>query len=155
MFSSRSMKNFHKDLFNRHNLRNASNTDQFEYNCAGFALGTFSWYCPSHTGDVWGWRDWDMDYMEELTKECVEIMLNDFADLRVIADMNELGVGEYAIAFRVSSDGDFHYIRQMFYGTWKHKTGCGNIYEMNQEEVFTAEWCGRYDGPIVLFAKKF
>lgn len=156
MFSPRSMENFYKDLFNHNNARNAENTDQFDYNCAGFALGTFSWYLPTRTNGMWGsWFENDEE-IAKLTQECVQVMLEDFADLRVIADMSELGIGEYAIAFRLSADGDFHYIKQVFYGDWKHKTGIGNIYEISQEEVFTTEWCGgRYNGPIVLFAKKF
>lgn len=156
MFSWSSMKHFRKDLFNHSNARNVQNTNQQDYNCAGYALGTFSWYLPTHTDEIWG--DWFEDDTEiaKVTQMCVKVMLEDFADLRVIADMSELGINEYAIAFRISSDGDFHYMKQSFYKEWKHKTGWGDIHEISQEEVFTTEWCGgRYDGPIVLLAKKF
>ena len=156
MFSARSMRNFRKDLFNHSNARNVQNTNQFEYNCAGFALGTFSWYLPTRTDEMWGdWFESD-EAIAELTHECIQVMLEDFADLRIINDMSELGIGEYAIAFRLSADGDFHYMKQSFYKEWKHKTGWSDIHAISQEEVFTTNWCGgRYNGPLVLFAKKF
>ena len=43
MFSPDSQELF-PDLFNRNGERNAFNTDQWYYNCGGYALGTFSWY---------------------------------------------------------------------------------------------------------------
>lgn len=155
MFSPRSMKNFSKDLFNRRNLRNAENTDDFDYNCAGFALGTFSWYCPSYSDDTWGlFYDWSMEYMTKLTEECVDIMLEDFSDLRVVQDMTQVQANEYAIAFRLSSDGDFHYVRQLYKDLWLHKPGVTSIQAMREYDVFNSDWNERYNGPIVLFAKK-
>lgn len=156
MFSNRSMKNFRADPFNLRNARNASNTSRFDYNCAGFALDTYSWYCPSHTEYAWGWlEEWSIEYMELLTKQCVQIMLYDFADLRIIEDVSQVRADEYAIAFRVSSDGDFHYMKQIRKALWRHKCGAGTIQMIHQNKVFTTDWCdGRYNGPLVLFAKK-
>ena len=34
------------DPKNSNHLRNINNTDKFDYNCGGYALGTFSWYTP-------------------------------------------------------------------------------------------------------------
>ena len=34
------------DPFNHNGKRNRSNTDTDDYNCGGFALGTYSWYAP-------------------------------------------------------------------------------------------------------------
>ena len=157
MFSQRSMRDFKKDLFNHCRHRNSRNTSQFDYNCAGFALETFSWYCPSHNEYAWGCflHRRTKEEMEELTVKCVEIMLNDFTDLRVVFDMTEIHSDEYAIAFRVSSDGDFHYMKQIDGEHWEHKCGISDIYNISQEAVLHTKWCGgRYDGPIVLFAKK-
>lgn len=155
MFSTRSMFNFGSDLFNIRNARNAENTDQFDYNCGGYALGTFSWYLPSRTDEMWGfWLHRDKSELAEITEIAVKVMLEDFADLRVISDLSEVRTDEFAIAFRCSSDGDFHFVRQ-FRNEWYHKCGVSDIYMMEEEEVFSAVWNYRYDGPIVLFAKKF
>ena len=154
MFSRASHKYYGKDLFNTQKVRNAANTEDWEYNCAGFALGTFSWYCPSYDEDAWGWfEDWSWGFMEEVTQMAVNKMLRDFANLRLIRSMREVRPYEYAVAFRVSSDGDFHYVRQIEGNVWQHKPGGGHIRFMEETEVFSDGWCNdRYDGPLVLFA---
>lgn len=153
MFSGASHFLFGEDLYNRQKNRNAQNTMLSDYNCAGFALGTFSWYCPSYDEDTWGWlEDWSWDFMKQVTQLSVNKMLRDFDNLRLIHQMHELREGEYAVAFRVSSDGDFHYIRQICGEHWEHKCGGGLIKTMEECEVFTTYWNNRYDGPIVLFA---
>lgn len=158
MFSSRSQRLFGDDLFNSNRERNADNTDELDYNCGGYALGTFSWYLPSHL-TYSHWENWfgdeiDEDDLEAITDLAVEAMLEDFADLRLIDRLDEVRHDEYAIAFRVSSDGDFHYIKQGRSRFWTHKCGASRIFTMTRWEVFNTEWCHRYDGPIVLFAKK-
>lgn len=152
MFSKNSIRLYGHDLFNRNNQRNADNTEEGTYNCAGYALGTFSWYLP-HDENTWGHHFSKMD-MELITEECVHNMLNDFSDLRVINDLREVKRSEYAIAFRVSADGDFHYARHTRFQTWSHKLGAWWIDTMTRKEVLTTNWCNRYDGPIILFAKK-
>lgn len=157
MFSNLSMENFASDLFNLNRNRNEKNTSQWDYNCGGYALGTFSWYLPNDEDDrdkFWGWQDHSYEEMEAITLTCVEWMLNDFNDLRIIQQLNEVRHDEYAIAFRVSSDGDFHYIRQDKFRTWTHKCGSSHIRTITRWEVFHTEWNDRYNGPIVLFAKK-
>ena len=155
MFSPSSHRNFGDDLFNVNRMRNSINTEECLYNCGGYALGTFSWYLPSCTEHTWGvWEDWEMDEMQAITENAVAFMLNDFADLRVIDHLSEVRHDEYAIAFRVSSDGDFHYIKQGKSRTWTHKCGGGTIRTMTRWEVFYTNWNYRYNGPIVLFAKK-
>ena len=156
MFSNRSIELYGDDLFNRNGTRNEKNTKEGTYNCGGYALGTFSWYLP-HSEDVWDgmFAHWDVEKIERITAECVEQMLKDFSDLRVISDLREVKRSEYAIAFRVSADGDFHYARHSRFQTWKHKQGAWWIGTMTRKEVLTTNWCGgRYNGPLVLFAKK-
>lgn len=156
MFSNRSIRIYGDDLFNRKGARNVENTEEVTYNCGGYALGTFSWYLP-HSGHIWGGGSahWSMEKMERITAECVEQMLEDFSDLRVISDLREVKRSEYAIAFRVSADGDFHYARHSRFQTWTHKQGAWWIGTMTRKEVLTTNWCGgRYNGPLVLFAKK-
>lgn len=156
MFSERSLRHFGKDLYNTNKNRNPTNTHNFDFNCGGYALGTISWYLPSETQEVWGccWDDWDEQTVRNITAMAVAYMLADFSDLRVITHLREVRHDEYAIAFRVSSDGDFHYIKQGRSRMWTHKCGGTSIRKMTRWEVFNTDWCGRYDGPIVLFAKK-
>lgn len=44
--SRNNLKVNNTDLLNHYCRRKQNNTNRHEYNCGGFALGTFSWYCP-------------------------------------------------------------------------------------------------------------
>lgn len=145
-----------RDPFNNQNRRNGFNTDRDDYNCGGFALGTYSWYIPDPDGSWFGFRCYDLDEedMEEVTVRAVEKMLLDFPDLRVISTLAEIQANEYGIAFRVSSDGDFHFCKQFTGNLWYHKPGRSKIRSITEEEVLSADWYGRYDGKLFLFAKK-
>ena len=82
-------------------------------------------------------------------------MLKDFEGrLRVISSLKELEKNEYAIAYRVSSDGDFHFMRKAR-TRWHHKRGSTpTILTESEDNVFNSIWCDRYDGPIVLMAMR-
>lgn len=143
------------DPFNRLNCRNVSNTKKDTYNCAGYALETFSWYCP-YDGmyDCEEWAFASEYRMSEWTVKCVHKMLEDFPTLRVIDRTDDAHDNETVIVFRLSSDGDFHYIKRGKNHLWYHK--CGGSEEINimpEKEVFSKEWIFRYDGPLVLLAK--
>lgn len=143
-----------RDLFNNERARNIHNTDTHLYNSAGYALGTFSWYCP-YDDDFLLTLFCDFDAPEEITKQTVSYMLKDFGGkLRVISSLEELRKDEYAIAYRVSSDGDFHFMRKA--GTrWHHKRGSTpTILTESEDNVLNSIWCDRYDGPIVLMAMR-
>lgn len=149
------------DAYNLSNNRNIENTPKHLYNCGGYALGTFSWYCPysEKDDDNGSWFGFNCGYrtQEEAwrkTMYLVGFMLNDFCgQLRVIRDLSDLERHEYAIAFRLSADGDFHYIKQGKNDTWYHKRGASEaIHTMNTEQAFAQSWCDRYKGPIVLLA---
>ena len=145
------------DLFNVQRKRNIKNTCKALYNCAGYALGTFSWYCPNEKdNDDWGILD-DLSDAEMFAKtfETVNFMLKDFKGrLRLIGSVDEVQENEYAIAYRVSSDGDFHFMKKMANG-WHHKRGgSANIYIETEDYVLNGIWCDRYDGPIALMAMR-
>lgn len=151
------------DPFNFLRNRNVRNTKKRTYNCGGYALGTFSWYCPhraeddlNHFGNYYAK---DLSEAESITQHSVQVMLEDFGDkLRVISDVAEANLKtEVVIAFRISAEyGDFHYVRRGCNGGWYHKRGAyPHIDRMDAVEVFSDYWlCGsiRYDGPLVLFA---
>lgn len=151
------------DPFNFEKRRNIKNTDKNLYNCGGYALGTFSWYCPNAEEDdpfgLWNFIFSPLpipELMERVTASAVEQMLIEFADLRVITTLAEVKSDEYPIAFRVSHDGDFHYVKRARNGHWYHKLGSDSrICRMAESVVFSKDWGYRYDGRIVLLAKKF
>lgn len=146
------------DLFNVQRKRNIKNTSRLFYNCAGYALGTFSWYCPNEKDDDKYWGFWDyLSDAEMLVKtfETVQFMLKDFKGrLRLIGSVSEVQENEYAIAYRISSDGDFHFMKKMKNG-WHHKRGnTDRIYVESEDYVLKEVWCDRYNGPIVLMAMR-
>ncbi len=151
------------DPFNKNNNRNILNTKRNTYNCGGYALGTFSWYCP-HTEEDESRSRWGYDYSFTTREEAwvktmyaVSKMILDFeGNLRMIADLSHLDKKtERVVAFRLSEDGDFHYIKKSANGHWHHKRGSSfPIWRMSQEDVLHSVWCNRYNGPVVLLAIK-
>ena len=149
------------DRLNKLNKRSLSNTYARAFNCGGFALKTFSWYCPFRKGD----RDlenlydrFNGDYLAVL-QYTVDYMLKDFkGKLRVIQDLAELQEGEEAVAYRIETDcWDFHYIRRKKNGKWYGKIGwLPEIRRYTEEEAFdykSGAWGnGRYNSEMILFA---
>ena len=157
MFCNYSKLLNNSDLFNVQRKRNINNTKRHLYNCAGYALETFSWYCPNE--EDWGYWGYDEDLsdaeMFAKTFETVQFILKDFkGHLRLIGSVDEVQENEYAIAYRVSRNGDFHFMKKMANG-WHHKRGnTDRIYVESEDYVLKEVWCGRYDGPIVLMAMR-
>ena len=151
------------DPFNLNHKRNIRNTPKAAYNCGGFALGTFSWYCPhnekidkEYGGNYYCFNEADA---LAITKRSVETMLSDFAGrLRVINTVTEANLqSEYVVAFRIApNEDDFHFIRRGCQGNWYHKLGGREtIEQMDELEVFSEDWVFdsmHYNGPLVLFA---
>ena len=77
-----------EDFFNWRGLRNEDNTDRWDYNCAGFALGTFSWYEPEFFNDEGCYLCDDLaeegfsigDIQSTLCNGCVDSILKDFGE---------------------------------------------------------------------------
>lgn len=153
-----------RDPYNRSNSRNVNNTSKAVYNCGGYALNLFAWYCP------WGldvdeaetplarayWEDECFDDYEMFapTMRCVQNMLAEIPTLRLLTGINDdIASNEYMLAFRISHDGDFHYAKRGNNGIWHHKRGsCSEIRTMTLSELLSESWCGRYDGPLVFLA---
>ena len=142
----------HSDPFNLNRKRSTRNTSKRTYNCAGYALGTYSWYCPQEKD----WVDYSFTNQDEawrITLEAVAYMLRDFPFMRIIQKAKDAKRGEKVVAFRISSDGDFHYLKKAHNNRWYHKRGAKDCIEhMTDYEAMNLDWCGRYDGPIVLMA---
>lgn len=150
-----------KDPLNRRKNRTFAGTNRLDYNCGGYALETFNWYCPyreDEKGEFWTyWGELnDEDYTkEEVLRLTTERMIEEFKGcLRVIQDVSELQEGEYAIAYRIADD-DFHFAKRNSKGLWFEKRGSEpKILIMKKEEVFGENWNDRYDSEVVLLAKK-
>ena len=142
-----------RDLFNNERARNIHNTDTHLYNCAGYALGTFSWYQPYDNFDVHDSLFSDSNTLESITQQTVSCMLKDFEGrLRVISSLKELEKNEYAIAYRISSDGDFHFMKKAR-TRWHHKRGSTPIILTESDyNLLNIIFCVCYDGLIVLIA---
>ena len=153
-----------RDPYNSSNSRNIKNTSKAVYNCGGYALNLFAWYCPwglevqeSETplaraywqGDLFG-----TDEMFTPTFKCVQNMLAEIPTLRLLTGINDhIADNEYMLAFRISYDGDFHYAKRGNNGVWHHKRGSRDEIEtMTILELLDESWLGRYDGPLVFFA---
>lgn len=140
---------------NLHKVYSINNTPPSPlYNCGGYALNTFSWYCPYNKGTAWSAL---AEYygIEQLLDLTINYMIEEFGNnLRVINDIKELKENEYAIAYR-ASEYDFHYVKRASNGNWFHKRGgSGHIDRMKKEEVFSNCWVGEYDSRVCLLAKK-
>lgn len=161
---------FMRDPYNSANKRNINNTDKMDYNCGGYALGTFSWYMPCKPEDI---DDYYLDLLDtcdytELYDYAVSNMLKEFPKLHLSTQeivMNQQYDAEkyYAIAFRYSETldaeessygRDFHFAKQAKNGIWYHKRGCAeHIDRMNKVDLLKDWWNGTlvYNLPIVFF----
>lgn len=162
MVRTTNIPHMNSDRLNRTNKRNIRNTPRGGFNCAGYALRTFSWYCP------FGQYDGDLDSIlfqrfegnaEETLNYTVQYMLNDFPlVLRLISDLSEAQADEEIVAYRIAMDGwDFHFLRRCRDGKWRGKMGgTYGIHTYTQEQVFDTEseaWReGIYNSRMVLFA---
>lgn len=134
------------DPFNIAKERNTKNSDRGEYNCGGYALGCYSWYCPfaHHV------RDFEKN---------VNQILKDFPNARLIDNIQDLMPNEYMVAFRLSRD-DFHFMKRSKNGVWREKRGGQpEIRIVPKSVVFGEVWSPhRYDngyrGKLAFFAIK-
>ena len=119
-------------------LNQTTNLDS--YNCGGFALGTFDWYCP------YVWRNGQYDWAQ-MFEECCEEMTDNF-DLTPIRDPSTVPVDKKVIGFRFAIDEDadedadvddvvidFHFILRED-GVWYHKPGSNRICILPESEIY-------------------
>lgn len=149
-FNPKFAQRVEEDPLNKQNKRNLRNSGKRGYNCAGYALRCYSWYCP------YGVEHESWDFSTIPLETVIDRMLEDFkGKLRRISSCKECKFGEYVIAFRSSSRDDFHYARRGWNGTWYHKMGNRTcIQTMTTKEIFADTWFRVYDGELVLFAMK-
>lgn len=165
------------DFFNSKGLRNADNTDYWDFNCAGLALDTFSWYSVYKDGNDCEDEAYEIEELleshsfQEVYKiklnEYVNKVLKDFPNLRIINDEKELKDSERFIIFRfgaqeeetghISTDFHFRWYDKKR-GHWYEKCGQGDIeicdWEMKNDYWSCGDEANFYDSDLVYFALK-
>lgn len=165
-----------RDYLNRERKRNQDNTSLQEYNCGGYALGTYSWYLPYYDFETReeqvtdlisrGFNEYQI-YRQLLSLDTKQ-MLSDFKErLRVIKNESDLLDTETLIAYRIFvefnfyngklfyEDSDFHF-RVKRGDRWFEKNGDDLIHTVEDMSLFVP-WiaqCGEYDSEVVLLALK-
>lgn len=151
---------YENDYYNN-NKRNSRNTNLEDYNCGGYALGTFNWYLPyeDYNDNTWSLYDEQGMTVDEMADFYAQFMLDDFfGRLRIIKSITEKALDEKVIAFRCCKN-DFHFCVRGDNGVWYHKPGSNTIRRIKKEEVFADTWSSPsgwdiYDSKIILFAMK-
>lgn len=151
---------FEMDYYNK-NGRNSQNTSIDDYNCGGYALGTFNWYLPyeSYEESTWALHFEHNMSVNEIAHYYENYLLSDFFEIiRPIKSTDELAENEKAIAFRVGID-DFHFCVYRKDIGWYHKPGRNTIRRITTEEVFADHWESPdgfviYNSELILFAMK-
>ena len=157
-----------RDEFNEFCTRNKKNVERWQYNCGGFALGTYNWICPYDTEEE-GEEYIDFDYWADDSDEVdfnkraeytAEWMLNNVPGLRRVDSPDaKLEDGEWLIGYKVgrgpSWDGDFHFIKQTPSGRFYHKPGGNTIRRMGKAEALGSSWSdGAYTSKTIWLARK-
>lgn len=158
------------DPFNTTGCRVLETLDDKTYNCAGFALSTYSWYLPcdseSYFSAMYALRR--MVDLQEILDTCVSTILNELPDrVRLIEspDDNLLNQDEYMVAFSLGYDlfkldkqphnFSFHFRRKEA-GTWFEKRGSKPLQYVLGDPL--KDWDGAVFSPVlepVYFACKY
>lgn len=104
-------------------------------NCMGYALRINEWLAPYS-------RDFG-DRMEAFSTEDMVAVLIDEYKLTPVTK-GQMVLGKEYVAFRRGFE-DFHFVRRLPTGQWKHKQGRTKITDIKKTEVFNDYWS--YDGP--------
>lgn len=122
------------DPFNINNKRNPKNTYINMYNCAGYALHTYSWI------------NFNTTKLSKLKKE----LQDNFKNVRILdTPEDKLKDNELLVACKISYDNDFHFIKRHKSGVWYHKPGNTNPIRASKKMVYAPEW--KFDVKVGLF----
>lgn len=148
---------FFVDIYNINGKRTNRNVENWQFNCGGYALETYSWICPYDTEEDSDrlFDDWYSDMSsDEKLEETVEWMLERVPDLRRVNGVEDLEDDEYLIAYKCGRS-DFHYCKRLPNGQWWHKMGSSRTRRIAEHKVYSDTWLGgKYDSETAFFAKK-
>lgn len=147
------------DPFNKRGSRNIRNTDKADYNCGGYALGTFSWYLPSRTreeySDIMGHADiGDMDVALTLAAEAIVAELPGWSIVPFALVMErKYSPKAYEVVAMRFCYYDFHFWKLGRNWNWYDKMGCRG--QINRHAFNDARnvWNDRYDSSVVCFIR--
>lgn len=147
------------DPLNKRGSRNIRNTDKADYNCGGYALGTFSWYLPSRTkeeySDIMGYADiGDMDTALTLASEAIVNELPGWSIVPFALVMErKYSPKAYEIVAMRFCYYDFHFWKLGRNWNWYDKMGCRG--QINRHAFNDARnvWNDRYDSSVVCFIR--
>lgn len=147
------------DPLNKRGSRNIRNTDKADYNCGGYALGTFSWYLPSRTRkeytDIMGHADiGDMDTALTLAAKAIVNELPSWSVVPLALVMErKYSPKDYEIVAMRFCFYDFHFWKLGRNWNWYDKMGgCGRINRHAFNDVRNV-WNDRYDSSVVCFIR--
>lgn len=147
------------DPLNMLGSRNIRNTDKADYNCGGYALGTFSWYLPSRTReeytDIMGHADiGDMDTALTLASEAIVNELPGWSTVPFALVMErKYSPKDYEIVAMRFCYCDFHFWKLGRNWNWYDKMGGCRQIDRHAFNDVRYKWNGRYDSPVVCFIK--
>ena len=147
------------DPLNKRGSRNIRNTDKADYNCGGYALGTFSWYLPSRTReeytDIMGHADiGDMDTALTLAAEAIVSELPGWSIVPFALVMErKYSPKDYEVVAMRFCYYDFHFWKLGRNWNWYDKMGCRE--QINRHAFNDARnvWNDCYDSPVVCFIR--
>ena len=124
-----------------------------DYNCMGFAIGTYEWEGLSSFEYTYEDEDEDVSYVElkarrdEVCYRCaLEMTLmylrGNYPRMRILENKDEIKSDETLIAMKVGED-DFHFMRRFPDGKWYEKCGGAMLRECT-DVVEVAEWESAY-----------
>ena len=149
----------HHDPLNMLGSRNIRNTDKADYNCGGYALGTFSWYLPSRTReeytDIMGHADiGDMDTALTLASEAIVNELPSWSVVPLALVMErKYSPKDYEIVAMRFCYYDFHFWKLGRNWNWYDKMGCRRQINRHAFNDVRNVWNDRYDSPVVCFIR--
>ena len=147
------------DPLNMLGLRNIRNTDKADYNCGGYALGTFSWYLPSGTReeytDIMGHAD--IDDMDTALTLAAEAIVNELPGWSVVPFAlvmeRKYSPKDYEIVAMRFCYYDFHFWKLGHNWNWYDKMGCRRQINRHAFNDVRNVWNDRYDSPVVCFMR--
>ena len=147
------------DPLNKRGSRNIRNTDKADYNCGGYALGTFSWYLPSRTRkeytDIMGHADiGDMDTALTLAAEAIVSELPGWSVVPFALVMErKYSPKDYEVVALRFCYYDFHFWKLGRNWNWYDKMGGCRQIDRHAFNDVRYKWNGRYDSPVVCFIR--
>ena len=147
------------DPLNKRGSRNIRNTDKADYNCGGYALGTFSWYLPSRTReeytDIMGHADiGDMDTALTLAAEAIVSELPGWSIVPFALVMErKYSPKDYEVVAMRFCYYDFHFWKLGRNWNWYDKMGCREQIDRHAFNDARNVWNDCYDSPVVCFIR--